>query len=246
MRRVWVLGGTSEGRQLISSGLPIIYTTTTRYGAILAGNRPGLEVRAGPLEQKDMEGLISRKKVECILDATHSYALEVSDNVRRVAQRMGIPYRRVLRERSRVKGVEEVANCSEAAAYLAPREGKALITTGSKELAVFTRIPRYQERLYVRVLPTAEVLQGCENLGYLPANIIAMQGPFSRKMNEAQLEQTGAGFLVTKDGGRAGGFAEKVAAAKNLGVTVILIKRPPERGHSVEEAIAFARAILNE
>ncbi len=246
MKRVWVLGGTTEGRQLLSSGLPIIYTTATSYGGILAGRRPGLEVCTGPLDQGAMEGLLAMKNIVCILDATHPYALEVSSNAQRAAQRAGIPYRRLLREPSKVEGAIQLADCGEAATYLTLRKGKALITTGSKELAAFTRIPHYQERLYVRVLPTAEVLQACQALGYLPAKIIAMQGPFSLQMNVALLLQTGARFLVTKDGGRAGGFAEKMAAAQKLGVAVILIKRPLEEGCSLEEAIAFAQGILKE
>ena len=92
----------------------------------------------------------------------------------------------------------------------------------------------------MRVLPTGHVLSTCQDLGFSAANIIAMQGPFSQEMNVALLRQIGARFLVTKDGGAAGGFTEKLAAAREVGTTVVLIARPAEEGSSIEEAIVFA------
>ena len=56
-----------------------------------------------------------------------------------------------------------------------------------------------------------------------------MQGPFSREMNVAMLKSVGAKYLVTKDSGAAGGFPEKVAAAREAGVKLIVIGRPPQR-----------------
>lgn len=240
MKRVWVLGGTTEGRQLLFTGLPILYTVATDYGAQLAGERPNVEIRVGRLDQITMEQLLTQENIACVLDATHPYAVEASRNAKAAAQRTGVPYIRILRRASAVDGVVQVAGCDEAAAYLASREGKALITTGSKELAAFTAVPHYQERLFVRVLPTGAVLSTCEALGFSAANIIAMQGPFSREMNVVLLRQIGARFLVTKDGGSAGGFAEKLGAAREVGATVVLIARPAEEGNTVEQAIAFA------
>ena len=46
-----------------------------------------------------------------------------------------------------------VESAKEAAEYLADKEGKILLTTGSKELEAFTRIPDYRERVYARYCP---------------------------------------------------------------------------------------------
>lgn len=59
-------------------------------------------------------------------------------------------------------------------------------------------------------------------------NILALQGPFSYALNRALLEQFSIRFLVTKDGGAAGGFAEKAQAAADTGVQLIVIRRPAE------------------
>ena len=39
-----------------------------------------------------------------------------------------------------------------------------------------------------KILPTISSIQNAEELGYLPKNIIAMQGPFSKEMNVAILK----------------------------------------------------------
>ena len=60
--------------------------------------------------------------------------------------------------------------------------------------------------------------------------ICAMQGPFSTEMNIAMLKQTDAAFLVTKDTGTTGGYPEKEQAAQQLGVRMVVIRRPEESG----------------
>lgn len=81
------------------------------------------------------------------------------------------------------------------------------MATGAKELAQFAAIP--PERLYPRVLPTLESIAACEAANIPHRNIIAMQGPFSFALNQAMMEQFHIRWLVTKDGGAAGGFDEK-------------------------------------
>ena len=65
-----------------------------------------------------------------------------------------------------------------------------------------------------------------------------MQGPFSQELNVAMLRQSGAKILVSKDTGRAGGFAEKAEAAKQAGATLLVIRRPTvETGLTLEEML---------
>lgn len=66
-------------------------------------------------------------------------------------------------------------------------------------------------------------------------NILALQGPFSYALNRALLEQFSIRFLVTKDGGAAGGFAEKAQAAADTGVQLIVIRRPAETGETADQ-----------
>ncbi|NLL37062.1 MAG: precorrin-6A reductase [Fretibacterium sp.] len=247
--RLLIFGGTTEARELLARGLPALYSTATEYGAELAEGLPGVEPQAGRLDASGMEQLIRDKGVTCVIDATHPYAVEVSRNIRTACLATNTPLRRVLRTETAGGGEEDgacmrVSSCREAAELLNRRSGSVLLTVGSKELKEFTAVENYRERLYVRVLPTAEVLRSCEALGFLPNQILAMQGPFSEAMNRAMLEMTGASVLVTKDGGAAGGAAAKLAAARSMGVEVLLISRPDDSGCSVDEALLWARRLL--
>lgn len=135
-----------------------------------------------------------------------------------------------------------VGSTEEAAAWLAGTEGNVLLTTGSKELRVFTSVPGYRERLFARVLSLPSVVASCADLGFQGRNLICMQGPFSEEMNIALIHQTKAKYLVTKDTGREGGFPEKESAAKVCGCRMIIIRRPlEEKGISVEECIRRIR-----
>lgn len=118
-----------------------------------------------------------------------------------------------------------------------------LITTGSKELAPYTRIPDFAARCYVRALPTVEALEKCQALGFRREHLILMQGPFSEEMNVAQLRYADAGYLVTKASGETGGFPEKCEAALALGVEVVCIGRPKEV--SIPDAAWYDREKLN-
>ena len=86
-------------------------------------------------------------------------------------------------------------------------------------------------------MPTHEGLSACEGLSIPHSHILALQGPFSQKLNEAVLEQYRIAWLVTKDGGQAGGFEEKLSAARAAGVRVVLVERPPEEGEGLEKIL---------
>jgi precorrin-6x reductase len=243
--KLWILGGTAEGRELLSLGLPCIYTVATEYGAELAQAGPHADVRVCRLDAEDMNALLREEPIACVLDATHPYAVEASRNAVEAARRNGLPYVRVLRQITPTQGAAVVGSATEAARYLADKPGNILLATGSKELEPFWA-DGLRERIFLRVLPTAAVLARTESLGIPASRIIAMQGPFSREMNAAILRQISARYLVTKDGGAEGGTQEKLDAARATGAEVVLINRPPEDGFSLQDAIVLAKRLFME
>ena len=135
-----------------------------------------------------------------------------------------------------------VGSVDEAVEYLKKTEGNILATTGSKELFKYTQIPGFEKRVFARVLSTGEVAAACEKLGFVGKNLICMQGPFSEEMNIAMLHQFDCKYLVTKETGKAGGFEEKLHAAKAAGATLVLVGRPPEqKGYSYDEVLEMMR-----
>lgn len=236
--RVLVFGGTSEGRvlagKLAALGAEVVVSVATEYGRELLD---GVDVVTGRKTAEEMAALL-RGFGFCI-DCTHPYAAEATCNIKAACQQTGVPYRRCLREESQPGSWLRVRDAQEAAALVRELPGNILLATGAKELPAFSNIE--PERLFVRVLPSREGLAACEALGLPKKNIAAMQGPFSQKLNEALMEQWKIAVLVTKDGGAAGGFPEKCAAAQALGVRLIVIGRPPETGATMEEILREAK-----
>lgn len=237
--RVAVFAGTREGRMLCQhlseAGMAATAFVATHYGSAAFPDLPGIQVSAGRLTEADMEAAL--KGFDTVVDATHPYAVEVSKQLKRIGERTGFRLLRLIRpETPAEQPVTRVPDAQSAAAFLAQTEGKILLTTGSKELAAYTSLPDYQNRLYLRVLPDPEVLRHCIDLGFPPSHLIAMQGPFSHSLNVALLEDTGAEWLVTKDTGSAGGLPEKLSAAQQVGVKVLMLSRPTkEAGYSLEQ-----------
>ena len=240
MYKVIVFAGTTEGyeisRFLSENQLPVLACVATEYGSKSLQENSCLHVQAGRLDEQQMRDLFFREKPELVLDATHPYASEVTQNIRKACEETGVSYIRILRTGSEQQNAVYVRDAKEAAEYLKGTEGNVLLTTGSKELAVFTSVSDYNKRLFARVLSLPSVIESCQALGFEGRNLIAMQGPFSKELNQAMLEQYQCRYLVTKDSGKAGGFLEKIQAAEALGVTAVIIGRPlAEEGLSLKE-----------
>ncbi len=143
-------------------------------------------------------------------------------------------------EETHKETVVTAPDAAHAAAYLNNTEGNIFLATGSKELSEFCENLDDVSRVTARVLPAAEALSVCRTAGLSGKQVIAMQGPFTEEINLAMLKHTSAKYLVTKDGGTAGGYYEKAAAAEKLGITVVLLSRPEEKkGYSFDEIVTI-------
>ena len=234
MYKLCVFAGTTEGRELVEllEGQPVAVTAcvATEYGETLLTARENLTISAGRLRREEMEALLRREGFDLVVDATHPYAQEVTEHIAGACQGTETAYLRLLREEQGLPaGALWAPDAAGAAALLADRPGNILLTTGSKELGRFASIPGFAQRTYARVLPMEASLRACEAAGLSPAHILAMQGPFSREMNLAMLRAVSAAWLVTKEGGAAGGFQEKAEAAAEAGAGLVVIGRPPQR-----------------
>ena len=99
-------------------------------------------------------------------------------NIRKACEEAEVSYTRILRTGSGQQNAVYVKDTQAAAEYLKGTTGNVLLTTGSKELAAFTSVPDYKERLFARVLSLPSVIESCQALGFEGRNLIAMQGPF--------------------------------------------------------------------
>ena len=239
--RVLLFGGTSEGRILSEFlkeyGVETLVSVATDYGKELLTPGEHISVRTGRLDADGILELITG--FDTVIDATHPYAVQATENIRAASSKKGIRYLRLVRE-SGVSADMELSSfeavfdsIEEAAGYLKGTEGRIFVSTGAKELEKYRVIPDYEKRLVVRVLPAVESREICRKLKL--SNVIYGKGPFSYEENLRVFKEQDISYLVTKDSGRAGGFKEKLDAAEALGIRTVLIRRQREEGYTLRE-----------
>lgn len=232
MKKVLVFAGTTEGRELAElladSNIKCSVCVATDYALELINDKR-LDVHCGRLTEEEMEVLMRDGKFDVVVDATHPYAQIVSQNVRQAADMESISLIRLRRStESAEEGFVSFKTHEECSAWLSFQTGNILLTTGSKDLGSYAKNETIKNHLFVRVLPGEESIRLCTANGITGRQIIAMQGPFSAQMNECILREYSIDWMVTKISGHAGGFEEKVEAAKKAGVGVCAILPPSE------------------
>ena len=251
---VVVFSGTTEGRSfsraLAALGAAVTVCVATELGAeeqqagLVEDIRAARGIPAAEEAAREWNVVMQllRGAALCV-DATHPYAAEATRNIRAAAAAAGVEYHRLLRPASPLPaGSVVLADAARAAAYLADRPGRVLLATGAKELPAFAALD--PARLYPRVLPTLAGIAACEAAGIPHRNILAMQGPFTKELNAALLHQFHISYMVTKDGGAAGGFAEKAEAAARCGVQLIVLRRPDDEGETTDTILQRCRELL--
>lgn len=249
---ILVLAGTSEGRDIVKAlsaqGKKVLACAATRYGASLLEGSGAARISGCRLNGAEIARMIVADGVEILVDATHPYAEEVSATAVEVCRDKGVRYIRYQRPASEVLGhplVFHAKSYPEAAEKAAELGEVIFLATGSKTLEIFCDAAKKRGRsVVVRLLPHPQTLRKCFELGLSPADIIAMQGPFSHDLNRAVLRHYNASVLVTKDGGELGGTEEKLSAALELGIPVVVVDRPePLHGAvgSIEELMELIR-----
>ena len=246
MYKICVFAGTTEGRQLVEflagqSTAEVTACVATSYGETLLPEAENLTVLAGCKPVGEITRLLADRQFDLVIDATHPYAQSITESVSSACRTTATAYLRLLREASsHPDDAVFVDDALGAVKFLDGTEGNILLTTGSKDLLIYAKLNRFTDRSYVRVLPAEASISACRNAGLPASHILAVQGPFSVEMNLAMLRSVSARWMITKDGGAAGGFAEKVSAARQAGVRLVVLGRPPQQnGHSQEEVLHY-------
>ena len=243
---IWLIGGTSEGRALIKAmadlDVDLFVSVATDYGAELIEAQDNLTIMAERMDLAKMRTFLQNHQPACVIDATHPYAAIVTATVQEACALENAKYVRLLRPVGEAGDYIAVHDFPEAVELLNQVEGNIFLTTGSKNLKDFTAVQDYKERIALRVLPMKDSLLSALEFGYKPTNIVCMQGPFSKELNVALFKKFRSKYVVTKDSGEVGGFAEKVEAANEAGAKLIVIGRAvEEQGKGFEEILEDLR-----
>jgi precorrin-6A/cobalt-precorrin-6A reductase len=244
--RVLILGGTGEARALADALAqhPGVEVITSLAGRTVAPRLPKGELRVGGFGGgAGLADYIARQNIEAVIDATHPYAAAIS---RHAVEAAGIAGRPLLRlERAAWTPVPGdhwfVIDSLAGALEVAPRLGsRVFLTIGTKEVAAFAGAQTLW--FLVRLVERPE--------GPLPLpnhEIILGRGPFAEADEIELMEKHRIDVVVAKNSGGQATYG-KIAAARRLGIPVMLLRRPPlppaETATSIEQAVAWVERRL--
>ncbi|WP_105422267.1 cobalt-precorrin-6A reductase [Neorhizobium sp. T25_27] len=238
---ILILGGTAEARALAGklAGDPQFALELSLAGRTRAPAEQPVPVRVGGFG--GAEGLatyLRQKGISILIDATHPYAAQISRNAAKAAEISGVPLvalRRSAWQRQPGDRWIEVDSVADAVNALGEVPRKAFLTLGRQELLPFEAAP--QHHYLVRSVDPVEPPLSVPNAVYLTA-----RGPFEQVDEAWLLRDHGIEAIVAKNSGGPASYG-KIAAARELGIDVVLIRRPdlPDvlSVETVEELLAW-------
>jgi len=248
---IWLIGGTSESTmiagQLIAHGYRCLVSVTTETAIALYPQSDRITVKVGALSPEAMRELIQHYGITKIIDASHPYAVAVSQNAIALAAQFNLPYLRYERPILSLenKSHTRIVDCLETLIngnYL--YQQRVLLTVGYKALPHFQSWHQ-QAQLFARILPTVTSLEQALAAGFTHKQLIALRPPVSYDLEKALCQQWDISLIVTKASGRAGGEDTKQAVAQALNIPLIIIDRPhlayPEKTSTLEDVVHFCQ-----
>lgn len=231
---VLVLGGTTEARrlaELLVAALPEgARVTSSLAGRVASPRLPPGEVRVGGFGGADgLAAWLRTHQVDVLIDATHPFAGTISFNAAAAAATAHVPLL-ALRRPGWMPGTGDdwhpVGSLAEAARTLPALGRRVFLTTGRMGLAAFAEL----DGLWFLMRSVDAPEPPC------PARmeVLLERGPFSLAGERELIRRHRIDVLVTKDSGGAA-TAPKLAAAREAGIPVIVVRRPP-----VPEGVAVA------
>jgi len=246
-KRLLILGGTGEAAALAHrlGRLENLKLTTSLAGRTRAPAAVPGRLRSGGFG--GAEGLahyLRDRAIDMVIDATHPYAARISANAATACEAAGVPRLMLVRppwpERPGDRWLR-VADAAAAAAALLELGRRVFLSIGRQDLAPFADLPGIW--FLVRMIDAPE-----EPLPLANFELILGRGPFAAEDEEALMERHGIAVLLSKNSGGQGTYG-KIEAARQLGLPVVMIERPPlpegQAVQSVDEAAAWAEVRCN-
>ncbi|AKA72201.1 cobalt-precorrin-6A reductase [Clostridium scatologenes] len=225
--------GTSEGKSILSLlnkfTKDILISTATEYGGELLQNYKYAYLNTKPLNLEGLKELFKKKGIRILVDASHPYAVEITDNAIKACSELNIEYVRYERascvdkfkDHEKVIEVENYEGLYDKLKYI---KGNILNTSGSRNLDKILSL-NIENRIVHRVLPSVKVMDECLSKGVKIDDIIAIKGPISYNLNCAFIKEYEAKAMILKDSGIQGGTEEKIKACVDNDIYAFIIER---------------------
>lgn len=228
--RIWLIGGTGESaelaRSLVASGIPCTVSVTTVSAQSLYPDTSLLRVWVGRLTVDELPVFLHRESIGAILDASHPFAVEISRLAIATAQEFSLPYLRFERPMLTPQSKDFSYTLDSLLGSDVLDSQRVLLTLGYRWLEKF-RPWQLRATLFARILPSPEALAAALAAGFTPDRLIALRPPISADLERALWQQWQITCVVTKASGTSGGEAIKRQLAQVLGVSLVVLERPP-------------------
>jgi precorrin-6A/cobalt-precorrin-6A reductase len=240
--RLLILGGTGEARALsraVADAMPDLPMTTSLAGRTRDPLLPAGAVRFGGFGGADgLVHYIGENAVTVLVNATHPFAAEMGAHALEAHRRTGIPLLRLLRPAWQKRPgdfwihVADVPAAAEICRWLGKR---IFLSLGAKDLAAFAGVahPHFLVRL----------VDAPESIPLRRFDLVTARGPFTLAGERALIEEQGIDLIVTKNSGGDATYA-KIEVARELGIPVVMVRRPEiarDPGSPAIETAAAAR-----
>jgi precorrin-6A/cobalt-precorrin-6A reductase len=221
---ILILGGTAEARKLAESLAGDLRFTTelSLAGRTRAPAEQPVPVRIGGFGGAEgLAAYLRQKRISILIDATHPYAAQISTNAAAAAVLAGVPLvalRRLPWQKQAGDQWTEVQTVAEAVAALGEKAARVFLTLGRQELLPFEAAP--QHVYLIRSVDPVQPPLAVANAIYLTA-----RGPFAEADEMRLLQDNDIEVIVAKNSGGPASYG-KIAAARALGIHVLLVRRP--------------------
>jgi len=244
-KRVLILGGTGDARELAAqvANQEDMDVITSLAGRTCQPQMPSKDTRVGGFG--GVTGLVTylqEQRIDALIDATHPFAAQISHHAAAAATRVGIPHLLLIRPAwvpSEGDRWLEVDSNETAAALLPGLAQRIFLTIGRQELAAFAHLPDLW--FLMRMIDPPQ-----SDSPVPPGTVLLQRGPFSLAEERSLLNQYGIEAIVSKNSGGDATDA-KIMAARELGLPVVMIQRPPAppgvRVADVESACSWLRRL---
>lgn len=247
--RIFLLGGTKDSVNIIEHvkdnyDAHILTTTTTEYGAKLANEGGSDDTIARPLLKDEITEIFLEGNFDVLIDATHPFAEHITQTSSSIAKELEIPYIRFERPTTDLTNVDtsriHYVNSFDEAGKLIESDfpkGNVMHFAGANTMGDVLKYVS-TERFYPRILKVASSIEKCERLNVNPDHIIPMNGAATKQENIELIERYGASVMITKESGEIGGVIEKIEAANEKDVAIIMIQRPKIDGLNKNDIVS--------
>jgi precorrin-6A/cobalt-precorrin-6A reductase len=241
MARILILGGTAEARQLAGrlAGRAGLEITLSLAGRTASPTAQPVPIRVGGFGGPDgLAKYLVDERIDALIDATHPYASVISANAVAAARRSGMPLIALRRPPwIAVAGDQwiEVSDVREAVRALGQTPRRVFVALGRNELAPFREAP--QHYYLIRSVDPVEPPLPLPHVGYVTG-----RGPFGEADDRGLITEHRIDVVVAKNSGGTATYG-KIAAARVLGIDVVMLRRPaaPDGAavETIEDAIAW-------